>query len=46
VQILNIPAGSLVMALPLAGGLALYHDLKLRSEGSDLAARVESLGAH
>jgi hypothetical protein len=46
VQILYVLADSLVMVLPLAGGLALYHDLKLRSEGSDLAARMEALAAH
>jgi hypothetical protein len=46
IQLFNIVAGALVMALPLAAGLALYHDLKLRSEGDDLAARMEALAAH
>jgi hypothetical protein len=46
VQIVNILTSSLVMALPVAGGLALYHDLRLRSDGSDLAARMETLAAH
>jgi hypothetical protein len=46
IQIFDILANSLVLTLPLAGGLALYHDLKLRHEGGDLAARVEALAAH
>jgi len=46
IQIFNIAANALVLTLPLAGGLALYHDLKLRNQGDDLAARVEALAAH
>ncbi len=46
IQIFNILANALVLTLPLAGGLALYHDLKLRNQGDDLAARVEALAAH
>lgn len=46
IQVFNIAANALVMTLPLAGGLALYHDLKLRNQGDDLAARVEALAAH
>lgn len=43
--VLNIVASALFLGLPLAGGLALYHDLKLRSEGDDLAARIAALAA-
>ena len=46
IQVFNIAANALVLTLPLAGGLALYHDLKLRNQGDDLAARVEALAAH
>jgi len=44
-QLVSVVGGTVLMSLIPAVLLAMYHDLKLRSEGADLAGRVNSLAS-
>jgi hypothetical protein len=44
-QLFGVLVGLLFTPLFLGGFLAMFYDLKLRSEGGDLAGRVEALGS-
>jgi hypothetical protein len=44
-QLISMAGGTVLMSLVPAVLLAMYHDLKLRKEGTDLAGRVDALAA-
>jgi hypothetical protein len=44
-QLVSMAGGTVLMSLVPAVLLAMYHDLKLRKEGTDLAGRVDALAA-
>jgi hypothetical protein len=44
-QLVSLAGGTVLMSLVPAVLLAMYHDLKLRKEGTDLAGRVDALAA-
>jgi hypothetical protein len=44
-QLVSMAGGTVLMSLVPAVLLTMYHDLKLRKEGTDLAGRVDALAA-